>query len=67
MAASKIQAFDKVDLEFKHVRGHALGVSVLVPKKIQSKPREAYPTIVNWHGGGFVVGNRLYEAWLPPW
>ena len=65
--SGKRDFFDRVDLDFKTVHGHALQTSILVPKDLQSKPREAYPTIVNWHGGGFVVGDRLYEGWLPVW
>jgi dipeptidyl aminopeptidase/acylaminoacyl peptidase len=67
MAPSKLAAFDRVDFDYKTVHGHPIKTSVLIPKGLQSKPREAYPTIVNWHGGGFVVGDRLYEGWLPQW
>lgn len=67
MSSSKLEPFDRVDFDFKTAHGHALKTSVLIPKNLQSKPREAYPTIVNWHGGGFVVGDRLYEGWLPVW
>lgn len=67
MPSSKLAPFDRVDFDFKTVHGHPLKTSILIPKTLQSKPREAYPTIVNWHGGGFVVGDRLYEGWLPVW
>lgn len=67
MPSSKLESFDRVDFDFKTVHGHALKTSILVPKNLQSKPRETYPTVVNWHGGGFVVGERLYEGWLPVW
>jgi hypothetical protein len=67
MVASKLQPFDIVDFVYKTVHGHSIKASVLVPKVLKSRPREKYPTIVNWHGGGFIVGNRLYEGWLPEW
>lgn len=67
MLSSKLEFFDRVDLDFKIIHGHVLQTSILIPKDLQSKPRETYPTIVNWHGGGFVVGDRLYEGWLPVW
>jgi acetyl esterase/lipase len=25
------------------------------------------PVLVYWHGGGFIVGYRLYEPWWPDW
>lgn len=67
MSSSKLRLFDTFDFEFKKVHGHALKTSILVPKALKTKPREVYPTIVNWHGGGFIVGDRLYEEWLPDW
>lgn len=67
MLSSKLEFFDRVDLDFKIIHGDVLKTSILIPKNLQSKPRETYPTIVNWHGGGFVVGDRLYEGWLPVW
>jgi acetyl esterase/lipase len=67
MLPSKLEPFNRYDFDFKVVHGQALKASVLVPKTLHSKPREAYPAIVNWHGGGFVVGDRLYEGWLPGW
>ncbi len=60
MPFSKLELFDRVDFDFRIVYGHALKTSDLVPKNLQSKPGETYPTIVNWHGGGFVAGDRSY-------
>lgn len=66
MPVSKLEPFDRVDLTFKTVNApRPLQASVLIPKGLQSKL--TYPTIVNWHGGGFVVGDRLYEGWFPRW
>jgi len=67
IAHSKLSPFDKIDLAYKTVHGVAISVSFLIPKHLRSKPKEGYPIIVNWHGGGLVLGHRLYEAWLPDW
>ena len=67
MPSSKLEPFDKIDFDFKTVHDQPLRTSILIPKGLQSKSRQSYPTIVNWHGGGFVVGDRLYEGWLPAW
>lgn len=67
MSLSRLELFDRVDFDFKIVYGHPLKTSILIPKNLQSSQRKSYPVIVNWHGGGFVVGDRLYEGWLPVW
>jgi dipeptidyl aminopeptidase/acylaminoacyl peptidase len=67
MAHSKLSPFDQVNMVYKTVHGVDIKTSVLTPKHLRSKPRQGYPTIVNWHGGGFIVGDRLYEGWLPEW
>lgn len=65
--SSKFDLFDKVDLTFNYVNDHPLEATILIPQVLQSKPQADYPVLVNWHGGGFVVGHRMYEGWLPPW
>ena len=65
--SSKFNLFDRVDLTFTYVNGHPLEATILIPKTLQSKPQADYPVLVNWHGGGFVVGHRMYEGWYPPW
>ena len=65
--SSKFDLFDKVDLTFKYVNDHPLEATILIPQILQSRPQADYPILVNWHGGGFVVGHRMYEGWYPPW
>ena len=65
--SSKLELFERIDLTFKSVNDHPIEATILIPKTLQSEPRASYATIVNWHGGGFVVGDRMYEGWLPPW
>ncbi|KAF2439161.1 putative polyketide synthase [Karstenula rhodostoma CBS 690.94] len=67
MAKSKLSPFNKIDFVYKTVHKTPIKTSILVPKHLGSKGREGCPTIVNWHGGGFIVGSRLYEGWLPEW
>ena len=64
--SSKFDLFDKVDLTFNYVNDHPLEATILIPQILQSKPQADYPVLVNWHGGGFVVGHRMYEGWFPP-
>lgn len=67
MSSSKFDPFDRLDLTYKTINGHPLQATILTPKTLRSKPAAAYPTLVNWHGGGFVVGHRMYEPWFSPW
>ena len=67
MSASIFDAFDRVDLTYKTVNDHPLEATILIPKTLQSKPSAEYPVLVHWHGGGFVVGHRMYEPWFAPW
>ena len=67
MIRSKLSPFEKIDFVYKTVHDVDIKTSVLIPKYLQSNPKQEYPVIVNWHGGGFIVGSRLYEGWLPEW
>jgi len=67
MSTSKFEPFERVDLTFKTVNNQSLEATVLVPKTLKEKPKGKYPVLVNWHGGGFVVGHRMYEGWFSPW
>ncbi|PLB45035.1 putative polyketide synthase [Aspergillus steynii IBT 23096] len=64
---TKFASFDRVDLTYKVVNGQNLDTSVLIPKALQSQPRGEYPVLVYWHGGGFIIGDRMYEGWFAPW
>ena len=67
MASSKFDSYDRIDLTYAISNDHPLEATILVPKILLSKPKAEYPTLVYWHGGGFVVGHRMYEGWFPPW
>lgn len=67
MVNSKFDAFDKFDFVYKSVKNQPLKATVLIPKALRASPSTEYPVLVNWHGGGFVVGHRMYEQWFSPW
>lgn len=67
MATSKFDAFDRHDLTYKVVNGHPIQTTVLIPKALRTKPSGLCPVIVHWHGGGFIVGHRMYEGWFASW
>jgi len=61
---SKFAPFERADIAYSKVGDHALVASVLRPKlKVQARS----PVLVFWHGGGFVIGHRLYEPWWSDW
>lgn len=63
---SKYSAFRISDFTYKTVNETPLLASVLVPKELkpESGPR---PILVHFHGGGLVLGDKLYEEWFPLW
>lgn len=67
MANSKFDAFEHFDFVYKSVKNQPLKATVLIPKILPANPSTEYPVLVNWHGGGFVVGHRMYEQWFSPW
>ncbi|ROV95018.1 hypothetical protein VMCG_08355 [Cytospora schulzeri] len=67
MAANKFHAFDRHDLTYKIVNDHPIQTTVLIPKALKTKPSGLYPVMVHWHGGGFIVGHRMYEGWFASW
>lgn len=64
---SKFSSFERADFEYCKVRDHPLTVSVWTPKNVQEESQRQVPVVVFWHGGGFVVGHRLYEPWWSHW
>jgi cephalosporin-C deacetylase-like acetyl esterase len=60
----KFDRFNITDLVFKTIGKTPLIASVLVPKTI---PRGKRPLLVHFHGGGLIVGDRLYETWFARW
>ncbi|KAE8322572.1 hypothetical protein BDV39DRAFT_209614 [Aspergillus sergii] len=65
--AGKFSAFDRQDLPYGFVDGHALQATILIPKKCLNGDAQACPMLVYWHGGGFIVGHRTHEPWWSTW
>ncbi|KAL2065355.1 hypothetical protein VTL71DRAFT_3025 [Oculimacula yallundae] len=66
-AKDRLGGYDKLDLTYKVINETSLQATILTPKVLQSQPSGSYPTLVRWHGGGFIVGHRLYEGWFALW
>ena len=64
---SKFSSFERADFVFSRVGDDPLAASVLRPKKVSENVVRQLPVLVFWHGGGFVVGNRVYEPWWSDW
>lgn len=67
---SRFSPFTRVDLPYRVINGVSLETTILAPSSICNSPRtheKRHPVIVRWHGGGFVVGHRMYEPWFAQW
>ena len=68
---SKFDGFERNDLVYNIVAGHNLLASILTPKKLAKERHSGthanVPVLVYWHGGGFIVGDRMYEPWWSSW
>lgn len=69
---SKFSNFTRRDLVYSIVANHAIQVSIFTPTQAEKAQQATntstkVPVLVFWHGGGFVVGSRLYEPWWPTW
>lgn len=69
---SKFDAFEKKDIVYTTVAQHQIQASVFTPRPAADdispkRPPTTAPVLVYWHGGGFIVGDRLYEPWWPVW
>ncbi|KAF3395230.1 hypothetical protein DPV78_009205 [Talaromyces pinophilus] len=62
--ASKFSAFNITDLVYKTVGDVPLKASILVPKNVNPG---RHPVIVHFHGGGLIVGDKLFAPWFPLW
>lgn len=69
---NKFDAFNKKDLVYTTVEEHQIWASIFTPRTAtdETSPKRSpttAPVLVYWHGGGFIVGDRLYEPWWPWW
>ena len=67
---SRFAPFKRIDLPYRIINGVPLLATILIPAQISTSPRsddKKSPVMVRWHGGGFVVGHRMYEQWFAQW
>lgn len=68
---SKFDGFERTDLVYRTVADHEIWASILTPRKVAEERHDGahinVPVLVFWHGGAFIVGDRLYEPWWPDW
>ncbi|KAL4906189.1 Alpha/Beta hydrolase protein [Aspergillus multicolor] len=66
----KFSDFNRRDIVYTTVAAHPIEVSIFTPKTATNAPADepqSAPVLVYWHGGGFIVGDRLYKGWWPDW
>lgn len=66
---SRFDSFTRTDLAYRYIDGVPLEATVLVPRSVTAVQGSGkkYPVMVRWHGGGFVLGHRMYEPWFAQW
>ncbi|KAL4939384.1 Alpha/Beta hydrolase protein [Aspergillus oleicola] len=63
---SRISPFTRIDLPYRTLNDVPLKATILIPKTLSAQHRK-HPVMIRWHGGGFVVGHRMYEPWFAQW
>ncbi|KAJ5738483.1 hypothetical protein N7493_001638 [Penicillium malachiteum] len=61
---SKLDGFEIVQHNYKHIGGHGIRVDILTPKTNYAAPR---PLILRVHGGDLMMGDSFYMDWWPQW
>ena len=67
---TRFHPFTRTDLPYRTLNNIPLKATVLTPLHLTtSTPAQGkkHPLIVRWHGGGFIVGHRMYEPWFAQW
>lgn len=67
---SRFAPFTRDDVPYRVINGVPLMTTILTPLSISTSPGtpdKRYPVMVRWHGGGFIVGHRMYEPWFAKW
>ncbi|KAL1296765.1 hypothetical protein AAFC00_000230 [Neodothiora populina] len=66
MSVTKFGLFNITDgVVYKTVAGLSLKTSIMVPKKPFASDKR--PVMVHWHGGGYMLGSRMFEPWFGAW
>ncbi|KAJ5813159.1 alpha/beta-hydrolase [Penicillium robsamsonii] len=64
MDSNKLKSFEHLELVYKQVNGHDIKTSVLMPK---NGITGSLPVLVHFHGGGLVMGDKLFLPWWANW
>ncbi|KAL4970620.1 putative polyketide synthase [Aspergillus stella-maris] len=67
---SRMSPFTRIDLSYRTLNDVPLKATILIPNSILAVghcQNRKHPVMVRWHGGGFVVGHRMYEPWFAQW
>jgi acetyl esterase/lipase len=69
---SRFAPFTRHDVPYHVINGVPLMATILTPARISNSrggvvSDKKYPVMVRWHGGGFIVGHRMYEPWFAQW
>ncbi|KAF5016227.1 hypothetical protein F66182_12161, partial [Fusarium sp. NRRL 66182] len=60
----RFRNFTRTDYVYKEIDHIPLYATVLLPKQVPSGPR---PVMIHFHGGGLVMGDRMYPDWFALW
>lgn len=63
MPITKLTNFTRKEFVYKIVNDQPIEAAVCVPRNASGR----LPLLVHWHGGGLVIGEKLYEPWLATW
>jgi len=58
--------YDRIDVDYKAVNGADIQTAILVPKALCDE-KMTVPIIVQFHGGGLIIGSNWEPAWLSDW
>lgn len=67
---SRFAPFKRIDVPYRIINGVPLEATILIPLRIFNSPSarlRKHSVMVRWHGGGFIVGHRMYEPWFAQW
>jgi carboxylesterase type B len=64
MGADRFNAFNATDFTYKTVNNTPLELTILTPKHVKSG---TCPLLVHFHGGGLIVGDKMFPDWFALW
>lgn len=67
---SRFSPFNRIDLLYRSINGVPIEATILIPAYISGTSKGCgwkLPTMVRRHGGGFILGDNMYEPWFAYW